>query len=179
MSHARSALRLAPLFLLAVAAGCGPAPGTKPDETAPHASPALKFLLDREPENARTVLEVKKDGKNGEEVVVAGFVGGPHPFDKGRAVLTIVDPSLEKALDEGSPRAWDLANVDRAELARASLSVRFVSDDNETLTEDAQKLFDLRVGQLVVVRGQLSREPGGVASVAAWGLFKQPQRPVD
>src|SRR5262245_7388711 len=54
-----------------------------------------KLLLASEPAGAKGVIEIKKQAKDGEEVVVVGRIGGSkEPFIKDRASFTIVDTSF-------------------------------------------------------------------------------------
>jgi hypothetical protein len=62
-----------------------------------HLAPAAlaegkKYLLPSEPAGAKGVIDVRKDAKDGEEVVVVGRVGGSStPFTPGRTSFLIVD----------------------------------------------------------------------------------------
>ena len=68
------------------------------DETAPAAVDATPYKLAAEPAGAKGVIDVRKDAKDGDEVVVVGRVGGAaKPFTEGRATFLIVDPSLKPA----------------------------------------------------------------------------------
>jgi hypothetical protein len=178
MLATRPALCL-PLLVFLLATGCRPAPATQREEASQSDAPAHGFLVEQEPENARGVLEVKKDGQDGEVVVVVGRVGGPNPFAKGTAAFNIVDLTLEPSGAEGDADPWKFAGIDRTKLAQATLSVRFVNADNESVSQEARELFDLHPGQIVTVQGQLNRDASGVPSVAGRTLYKHPHRPVD
>ncbi len=96
---------LSRLIVLGRPAVAGCADGTaRPgwcEETARPAVPARpatgpKFLLAAEPAGAKGVIDVRKEAKDGDEVVVVGQVGGDkQPFTEGRASFLIVDPSLQ------------------------------------------------------------------------------------
>jgi hypothetical protein len=67
-----------------------------------------KFVLQAEPGDAKNVIDVRKESKEGDEVVIVGKVGGSfHPVVKDRAAFTIVDLSL-KACD-GDSNCYDFA----------------------------------------------------------------------
>jgi hypothetical protein len=176
MRFTHSVHRLPPLLLLVLGTGCGSTPTTAPEEQPRPGPSPLAFLVDRQPEDSRGVFEIKKEGQNGEEVVVAGRIGGPNPFVRGRAVFTIVDTTLEPSGVEGNANPWEFAEMDRVKLAQASLTVRVVDGNDETLLQDAREFFDLRPGQLVIVFGKLRREGGVTVSVIARSLFKEPRR---
>src|SRR5437870_8661249 len=84
------------LLFLAIAAlvvGCNRSdPG---GENSPPDIGQAKFVLASEPAGAKNVIDVKKEAKDGDEVVVLGRIGGSKtPFFKDRVSFTIVDPSF-------------------------------------------------------------------------------------
>jgi hypothetical protein len=110
------------LALTALSVGCGrtdPTPkgdGTnaKVDPKEKKAADAAKarYLLASEPAGARSVIDVRKDAKNGDQVVLVGRIGGDTtPFTQDRASFLIADTSFvpcnEKAEPEESDTPWD------------------------------------------------------------------------
>ncbi len=85
------------LALVAVWGGCGDAPPPKPaEESAVDAPLPAGMVLASAPDGALGVAAVKRDAKEGDEVVIRGIVGGSRePFVAGRALFTIVDPGLK------------------------------------------------------------------------------------
>src|SRR4051812_40809803 len=85
------------LLLALLAAGCGVANDVPPPPSTPAPAASAdggQYRLPAEPAGARGVLQVRKEAKDGEDVVVVGRVGGSaKPFVAGRASFTIVDPS--------------------------------------------------------------------------------------
>lgn len=68
----------------------------------------VKYLAQAEPDDARNVIDSRKDAKEGDDIVIVGRVGGSkHPVVQGRAAFTIVDLSL-KACDD-DPNCYDFA----------------------------------------------------------------------
>src|SRR5713226_9057129 len=71
-----------------------PAPNNTADPKASQEAKA-KYLLASEPAGAKNVIDLKKQAKDGDEVVVVGRIGGSKaPFVKDRASFTIVDTSV-------------------------------------------------------------------------------------
>ena len=79
---------------LSLLPGCGSSATSSSSQTENVAlDPSL--VLSQEPAGAKSVAEVRQQGKDGEEVVVAGWVAGSeNPIIKGRAAFTIVDLGL-------------------------------------------------------------------------------------
>src|SRR4051794_21107581 len=83
--------------------------------------------------SARGVIEVRKEAKDGDEVVVVGRVGGStKPFVEGRASFLIVDPSLKPAQHCDCP--WDYCETPDEQRKAARATIRFADDRGKTLT---------------------------------------------
>jgi hypothetical protein len=163
------ALALAALF----AAGCGV---RAVKVTAPSPAPATadgsKFLLPEAPPGAKGVLDVRKEAKEGDEVVVIGKVGGSKkPIIKDRAAFTIVDPSL-KSCDEipgdECPCPWDYCCAPN--LAQATVMIKFVDEEGKTLAADPRQLLGIKELQTVIIRGKARRDDAGNLTIHASGL---------
>jgi hypothetical protein len=167
------------LALVALAAGCGP-DGPKdggrqgPADDQDALTQGKKLLLAAEPEGVKGVIEVRKDAKDGDEVVMAGTVGGSEkPFTVGRASFLVVDPSL-KATDE-CDCPWDFCEYDKKELDAAKLLVKFVDGRGDTLKAGAKKMFGIKELSRVVVKGKVKRDDKGNVAVLATGIFVRPE----
>src|SRR4051812_42869132 len=113
--------------LVFLAAGCGPGNTTNNDaprggdqpqaKTDPAAqAEGKKYLLASEPAKVKSIIEVRKGAKDGDEVVVAGQVGGSDkPFTEGRASFLLVDESLKAESTCDCP--WDFCELPKKELA--------------------------------------------------------------
>src|SRR5262245_40379084 len=76
------------VVMLASLAGCG-------DGGASHVD-GSKYLASSEPAGAKDVIDVRKDAKDGDNVVVVGRIGGDvDPWIQGSAAFSIVDRSLK------------------------------------------------------------------------------------
>lgn len=164
------------IFLAAFTlAGCGVQnTDTIPPAKAAVASEAKKFVAEKDPDGAKGVIDVRKDAKDGDEVVVVGRVGGAaKPFTEGRASFMIVDPSLKPTAECDCP--WDYCEYPKKDLAVARLSVKFVDDDGKTLQASAREVFGLKELNTVVVKGKVQRDDKGNVVVVGKTLFiRQP-----
>jgi hypothetical protein len=168
--------RFLPLLLVA-AVGCGTGqdydhgPKKKPDATALEAG--KKYLMASEPGTTLSVIDLRKQAKDGDEVVVAGKIGGAHdPFISGRAGFLLVDSSLKPAEECDCP--WDYCDTEKDKLQAARLSVKFVDAEGKTLTPGARELFGLKELSEVVVKGKVSRDDKDNVVVLAEKLFVRP-----
>jgi hypothetical protein len=139
------------------------------------------LLLAEEPEGAKGVLDVRKDAKDGDEVLVVGRVGGrAEPLVKGRASFTIVDPSLKTCSDipgDNCERPWDYCCENPSDLARATVLVKFVDEGGKTVARDARELLGVEPLQTVVVRGKAKRDADGNLTVLASALHVRGKKP--
>jgi hypothetical protein len=133
-----------------------------------------RYLLQEEPSGAKGVLDLRKEAKDGEDIVVVGRVGGRvEPFVKGRTSFTIVDPSLKTCSDiegDNCSTPWDYCCERPEDLARATVLVKFVDEGGKTLEQDAREVLGIKPLQTVVVRGRAKRDGDGNLTVLASGL---------
>lgn len=179
----RFALTLSAAFF-ALAAGCGPTDGTPPPskgaarpgvtgEPAAASADGKRLMLPEEPAGSKGVIDIRKSAKDGDEVVVAGQVGGStKPFTEGRAAFVMVDPSLKPTAECDCP--WDFCEYPKKDLAAARLSVKFVDADGKTLPAGAKELFGLKELTPVVVKGKVSRDKEDNVVVVASGIHVRP-----
>jgi hypothetical protein len=133
-----------------------------------------KYLLTAEPAGAKPVKEVRKDAKDGDEVVVIGFIGGDKkPWIEGRAGFWIVDSSLMLKEPDGS-MCWDCCEVPPDDLRQGKATIKVVDEQGQTVPVDAQQLLSVKVGQTVVVHGRAKRDEQGNLIVLADGVFVRP-----
>lgn len=140
----RSLVCLALTAVVTLTAGCGssgnPSPGNGDASKGKAALTARidgqSYLLAAEPAGVRGVIDTRKTAKDGDEIVVAGQVGGStKPFTEGRASFLIVDPSLKPSDECDTP--WDFCELPNKEVAAARLTVKFVGADGKTLQAGA------------------------------------------
>jgi len=171
---ARNIVCLGLVLVAVVAVGCDDA-GSSGSSGQGQGSPAAqadgkKFLLDAEPAGARGVLDIKKDAKDGDDVVVVGQVGGStKPFTESRAAFLIVDPSLKPTFECHTP--WDFCEATQEDLNAARASVKFVDAQGKTLQSGARELFGIKELSVVVVKGNVSRDDKGNFAIIGSGIF--------
>ncbi len=165
------------LALLVALAGCG----KKEAETQPaktEAPPKGKYVLAAEPAGGKGVLEVRKEGKNGDEVVIVGRVGGSvAPLTKDRAFFTIVDASLKPCNEKPGDNCetpWDYCCDPKETLRAATATIKFVDANGRTLEHDAADWLGVQPLQTVVVHGKLLRDAKNDLTVQASELFIRP-----
>ena len=165
---------VASLFL---AGGCAQESSTTTASTGGSNGPAIdgsRFLLTVEPAESATVIEARKQSKDGEEVVLVGRIGGSvNPWVEGRAAFTIVDPTLKACSDIPGDECtipWDYC-CETHKLPGATALVTFAGEDGRPLKADARDLLSLKELQTVVVRGKAERDEAGNLTVLATGLF--------
>jgi hypothetical protein len=159
--------------LLVTWAGCG-------QETSGPATGAIdgsKYLLASEPDGAEGVIDVRKNAKDGGEVVLVGRIGGQDdPWVEGRAAFSVVDPSIKSCIDMGDncPKPWDYCCTDQETLAASKALVKVVDEQGELVKAHARDLLKVKELQTVVVRGKAQRDSAGNLTVLASGIYVRP-----
>jgi hypothetical protein len=140
-----------------------------------------RYLVDIEPPGAKPVKAVRKEAKDGEQVVVIGRIGGSQkPFVEGRAAFTIVDLALLSCSErkcDNCPTPWDYCCEAKEEIASSSLMVKLVDDQGKTLTQDAQQLLSLKPLQTVVASGRAKKDSDGNLVLLASAIHIRPGGP--
>jgi hypothetical protein len=173
--------KLIPVFFLVAglaAVGCG-RNDANPGPTGPQGATADgptdgggKYVLGDEPAGAKSVIDVRKQAKDGDEIVLVGRIGGSGKPFTGRAAFTVVDLSLEPCDDDGCGNPW--CSVDPKELKEAVTLVRFTDAEGKTLPTDARQLLGAQMCQTVVVKGHAKRDEDGRFTVVAKGIHLKP-----
>ena len=161
------------LGLAALIVGCG----TSGDSTGTATSPSAidpQLMLAEEPADAKPVIDVRKDAKDGDEVTITGRIGGDvDPWVKGRAAFLIVDPSLVPCSEregDSCPTPWDYCcDTDRLEESKAT--IKFVDGAGQTLPTDARQLLGVKELERVTIRGKAKRDEAGNLTVLASGIY--------
>lgn len=186
-------MRLATLgiLIIPVLAGChanptpAPAPKTQAKKHLP--PPATEptevgkaFRLAQEPAGVKSVLDTRKDTKDGDDIVVVGRIGGSKKPFTGRAAFTIVDASIKPCSENGDdacPWPWDYCcGVGKEELAKATMLIKLVGDDGQTRPEDARTMLGLTELQTVVIKGKAKRDESGNVTVLLNSIFVRPEK---
>jgi hypothetical protein len=175
----RAKMWMTPMIAIALTLGCSQSKDSSGGQGGTDGNPAAlaegkKYLLDSEPAGAKGAIEVRKESKNGDEVVVVGRVGGSSkPFTPGRATFLIVDPSLKPSTECDCP--WDYCELSKEDLAAARINVKFVDAQGKTVQTGARDMFGIKELSTVVVKGKVSRDEKNV-NVIATGIFVRKDR---
>lgn len=110
----RKAIVVSLMLVMALAiASCtrnDPAPKATPDKGSASVDKD-KYVLAKEPSDAKGIKAVRKEAKDGDEVTIIGRIGGSKTPFTGRAAFTVVDlgfvPCTEKEGMEDYPTPWD------------------------------------------------------------------------
>ncbi len=172
---------IAPLLItLLFAAGCSSDAPVAPTAETPTDTPAIdgaQFLLDAEPEGSSGVIAVRETATDGDDIVIAGRIGGSvNPWIKRRAAFSIVDPSLRACTDipgDECETPWDYC-CETDKLAAATALVKFVDEAGKPLPADSRDLLSVKELQTVVVQGKAQRDEAGNLTVLASSLFVRP-----
>ncbi|MCK6447929.1 MAG: hypothetical protein L6Q99_16170 [Planctomycetes bacterium] len=153
-------------------AGSAPA-GSALSEASKSALPET-YHLAAEPADAKDILALKQDLKDGDAVVVRGRV---QDFVNGLAAFVMTDGSLRPCNEEGPmpdcETPWDYCCTDPAEVSAASAGVEF-HDGSSIRRVDAAGFHGLDRLKWVTVKGVAKVDPKGNVTVVADGLFVKP-----
>ncbi len=148
-----------------------------PTVTSTASAPDLNVLLDKQPDGAKPVGDVRASAVDGAEVTILGRIGGDtNPWVEGRAAFTIVDPKLEPcAPGEGCPTPWDYCcSTDLLPTNRAMIKV--VDAAGGTVEQDARRLLGVKELQTVVITGKAKRDEAGNLTVLAKAVYVVPEK---
>jgi hypothetical protein len=131
------------------------------------------YLLKEEPKDPKAVVKVRKEGKDGEGVIVVGRIGGrTNPWIKGAAAFTMVDEavkSCDQIPGDNCPTPWDYCC--ETGLLQKTVLVTFVDGAGKIVKKDARQLLKVRELQTVVVKGKVKRDKTDNVSIQATNVF--------
>lgn len=166
---------LASLVLAFALVGCVDTPEPQPQPTPTTGIPQ-DLLLETEPAGARGVAELLTSSAVGDEVVVAGWIGGSgSPLVAERAVMTVVDASVYNKCraEECCETPWDYCCA--LEEAQAQMvSVRVVDAAGKIVPQGFEGFGGIDASRQVTVRGKISTLAEGVLVVDATGVWVAP-----
>jgi hypothetical protein len=156
--------------------GCGssneaPAPG--PQSKATEQVPA-SVVLASAPAGEKTVDAIKKDAKEGDEVVIHGIVGGrKDPFTAQRATMLVVDKNLPNQCTQEADHCktpWDYCCEDKGALTAKMATVQVTGADGRPLKADLKGVGGLKEMSEVVVKGKVAKVEAGMLVINATGI---------
>ena len=162
-------LSLASVLALAVIVGCNDeeqsaAPAPVAASAAPSAALPASLVVTEAPPDAQDVTAVKKDAKDGDAVVIRGKIGGrEEPIAKGRAIMTVIDPSIttcDTMPGDACKTPWDACCEPSEKIAANSATVQVVDAQGKPLAATLESLAGLKPLSKVTVSG-VARRPAG------------------
>ncbi len=132
------------------------------------------FLLSMEPQVATSVIKVRENASDGDDVVIVGRIGGSeNPWIEGRAAFSIVDGSLKACSDiegDNCPQPWDYC-CETSKLPNATALVKIIDDGGNLVTTDARELLEVKELSTVIVKGKAKRDDAGNLTVLANSVY--------
>jgi hypothetical protein len=131
------------------------------------------FFVEKQPENAKDVSEIRKAGtlKAGDEVVLRGRVGGSkEPFVAGRAVLTLMGRGLKACNenpDDKCSKPWDYCCETKQDILANSVTVQVVDAKGQILRTDMKGRRGLKELSEMVVVGKVASADGKAVVINA------------
>ena len=169
------------LGVVALMAACGESSGpTAQSGNGAVVIPAALFL-DAAPGEALDVKAAKSAAKAGDKVVVRGRIGGSEtPFVDGRAMVTIVDPSIKSCdqmgEDDHCPTPWDYCCEPHDNLTAGSATIQIVGADGRPLKASLKGQHGLEpLAEVVVVGTVALRDEAGTFVVNATSVWVKPK----
>ena len=169
MSHQKNRWTVT-LVAIAILAGCN----KNADQPGPTIDGSL-YRLTSEPVGAVSVLELRNNGKDNDEIVIHGRIGGVQPWVEGLSVFTLVDSSFlacNELPDDECPTPWDYCC--EPDLTSKTALVKVVDQQGKPLEVGAQELLGLKELQIFVIQGKIQLDSSGNLSVLASGVYIRP-----
>jgi hypothetical protein len=143
-------------------------------KAASEALPA-DLMLKEAPAGAKNVLDLKKEAKEGDEVVLRGRIGGSvEPFIDGRAAMQVADTSMipcDQKPGDTCEAPWDLCCEEKSTIAAGSVMVQIAGADGKPLKVAMKGLNGLDPNSVIVVKGKVGKKDGDNLIVNASGIF--------
>ena len=169
----RSVMALAIVMMV----GCEQAPAPSATVSTVASKAGAKYLLAAEPQAARSILQVRDESKQGDEVVLVGRIGGDvNPWVEGRAAFSLVDLSAKACSDiagDSCPTPWDYC-CETDKLVKGKTLIKLVGDDGQPVATDARELLGVKELDTLVVQGKAQRDDSGNLTILASKIFVRP-----
>ena len=166
----RSVMALAIVMMV----GCGQAPAPSATVSTVASKAGAQYLLAAEPQAAKSILQVREESKQGDEVVLVGRIGGDvNPWVEGRAAFSLVDLSAKACSDiagDSCPTPWDYC-CETDKLVKGKTLIKLVGDDGQPVATDARELLGVKELDTLVVQGQAQRDDSGNLTILASKIF--------
>ena len=157
--------------------GCGQAPAPSVPVSTVASKAGAQYLLSVEPAAAKSILQVREESKQGDEVVLVGRIGGDvNPWVEGRAAFSLVDLSARACSDiagDSCPTPWDYC-CETDKLVKGKTLIKLVGDDGQPVATDARELLGVKELDTLVVQGKAQRDDSGNLTILASKIFVRP-----
>lgn len=163
--------------LAVVLVGCDRGPETRSAENASSDAIPATLVLDSAPADAKDVKLAKLGLKPGDEVVVHGVIGGRvDPIAENRAIMTVIDPSLQTCDkmgggDDHCKTPWDACCEDQETITAGAATVQVVNDKGQPLKVGLNGHKGIAPGKDVTVAGKVRSADGGNLVIDATGIY--------
>ncbi len=157
--------------------GCGQAPAPSVSVSPVASKAGARYLLAAEPQAAKSILQVREESKQGDDVVLVGRIGGDvNPWVEGRAAFSLVDLSAKACSDipgDNCPTPWDYC-CETDKLVKGKTLIKLVGDDGQPVATDARELLGVKELDTLVVQGKAQRDDSGNLTILASKIFVRP-----
>lgn len=157
--------------------GCEQAPAPSVMVSTAASKAGAQYLLSAEPQAAKSILQVRDESKQGDEIVLVGRIGGDvNPWVEGRAAFSLVDLSAKACSDipgDNCPTPWDYC-CETDKLVKGKTLIKLVGDDGKPVATDARELLGVKELDTLVVQGQAQRDDSGNLTILASKIFVRP-----
>lgn len=159
---------------LTMIAGCGSASSeASVAASTPVSFDGSMYVLAEEPDGAVGVIAARESAKDGEPIVVVGRIGGAaNPWIEGRAAFTLLDASKSVVAEGTDSGGGEICTGDCCAIERAACTmlVKVVDEAGRVLPVDSRQLFGVAANDMVVVRGNASKDDSGNVVLLANGV---------
>lgn len=157
--------------------GCEQAPTPSVKVSAAASQAGAQYLLSAEPQAAKSILQVREESKQGDEVVLVGRIGGDvNPWVEGRAAFSLVDLSAKACSDipgDSCPTPWDYC-CETDKLVKGKTLIKLVGGDGQPVATDARELLGVKELDTLVIQGKAQRDDSGNLTILASKIFVRP-----
>lgn len=135
------------------------------------------FFVEKQPENAKDVSDVRKAGtlKVGDEVVLRGRIGGSkEPFVAGRAVFTLVGRGIKACNenpDDKCSTPWDYCCEPKEQILANAVTVQVTDAKGQVLRTEMKGRHGLKELTEIVVVGKVASADSKSLVLVASGAF--------
>ena len=139
------------------------------------------MFLESAPGDARSIIELKKTAKEGDEVLMHVVIGGrARPFVENRAIMTVVEMTMPNQCTfpgEHCTTPWDFCCASPEELRENSATVQINDAQGRLLKVDLPAASPLKPMSILLVRGTVGPRPDEQTLVVnASGIYVETAR---